>query len=198
MFLAVLTVAMTSASCAEDPSTSPSLIDSYRGPNVLVRCPEFGESSRCTAFATFDVDVGQDVTGLAAWSTGDRSIATVSSTGLVTAFRPGEVAIRASYQGGSGFASVWAVPEQGLHGTSRTLQGMVLGLAGALSDVTMEILNGPNAGRRATTSSNGRFLIDGLRDGQFTIRLSKPGYITAEYVWRIPGGIERTPTLTAR
>ena len=199
VFLAMLTVtAMTSASCAEDPPTSASPTSPSRVPHVLIRCPEFGESSRCTAFAAFDDGVGQDVTGLADWSTDDPSIATVSSTGLVTAHQTGEVAIRASYQGGSGFASVWVVPGQGLHGTSRTLQGTVLGLAGPLSDVLMEILNGPNAGRRTTTSSNGHFFMDSLQDGQFTIRLSKPGYITAEYVWRIPGGSERTPTLTAR
>jgi hypothetical protein len=47
------------------------------------------------------------------------------------------------------------------------------------------------------TSTQGRFVIDGLRDGQFTIRLSKPGYEIAEYVWSIPGGKERVPTLTA-
>jgi hypothetical protein len=39
--------------------------------------------------------------------------------------------------------------------------------------------------------------MDGLQDGQFTIRLSKPGYVTAEYVWWIPSGKDRTPTLTA-
>jgi hypothetical protein len=27
--------------------------------------------------------------------------------------------------------------------------------------------------------------------------LSKPGYVTAEYTWWIPGGKERTPTLSA-
>ena len=74
---------------------------------------------------------------------------------------------------------------------------MVISLAGPLPDVLMEILNGPNAGRRMTTSSNGGFYMDGLQDGQFTIRLSKPGYVTAEAVWWIPSGNYRTPTLTA-
>jgi hypothetical protein len=61
----------------------------------------------------------------------------------------------------------------------------------------MEILNGPNAGRRTTTSSSGSFYMDNLQDGQFTIRLSKTGYMTAEYVWWIPGGQEQYPTLSA-
>jgi hypothetical protein len=208
VLVALLTVmSMAAPGCGGDSSsddfspTSPSPNPPPSGgsvPNVLVRCPEFGESSRCTAFAAFDNASGQEVTGLATWSTGDSSIATVTSGGLVTAQRMGEVSIRASYLGGSGFAVVWAVPGDGLHGTSRTLQGTILGLAGPLSDVVMEILNGPNAGRRTTTFPNGVFLMDGLRDGQFTIRLSKPGYITAEYVWRIPGGRDRIATLTAR
>jgi hypothetical protein len=74
---------------------------------------------------------------------------------------------------------------------------VVLSLNGPLPDVLMEILNGPNAGRRMTTSSNGGFYMDGLQDGQFTIRLSKPAYVTAEYVWWIPSGNYRTPTLSA-
>jgi hypothetical protein len=89
------------------------------------------------------------------------------------------------------------MPGQGLFGVSRTLDGMVLSLNGPLSDVSMEILNGPNAGRRTTTSSSGRFFMDSLQDSQFTIRLSKAGYLTAEYAWSIPGGKERTTTLTA-
>jgi carboxypeptidase family protein len=92
---------------------------------------------------------------------------------------------------------VWVVPGQGIHGTSRSLAGVVLSLNGALPGVVMQIVNGPNAGRTATTTSEGRFLMTDLRDGQFTIRLSKPGYVTAEYVWTIPGGSERITTLTA-
>lgn len=192
----ILTAAAITASCATEggpSSPSPSPV----GAPVEVRCPEFGESSRCSAYSTVGGRDGQDVTGLAAWSTGDPAIATVTSTGLVTAHATGEVSIRASYEGGSGFATVWAIPGQGLHGVSRTLEGAVLSLNGPLSDVAMEILTGPNAGRRVTTSSAGRFFMDGLQDGQFTIRLSKPGYVSAEYVWWIPGGRERFPTLTA-
>jgi carboxypeptidase family protein len=79
----------------------------------------------------------------------------------------------------------------------RTLEGMVLGMSGPISDVLMEIITGPNAGRQTTTSANGRFYMARLQDDRFTIRLRKPGYVTAEYVWSIPGGNERTPTLTA-
>jgi hypothetical protein len=160
-------------------------------------CPEFGESSRCIAFATVGGRDGQDVSGLAMWSTSDTTIATINSTGLVTALRAGEVAIRVGYQDAAAFQVVWVVPGQGIHGTSRTLAGRVLSMVGPLPGVLMEILNGPNAGRAMTTSADGRFYMADLRDGPFTIRLSKPGYRTAEYQWSIPGGAERIPTLTA-
>lgn len=194
--LSILVVMTMTASCAGGAPSSPTSPTNPRNPvsvpEILVRCPEFGESSRCTAST-----LSNDVTGLAAWSTSDPAIATVTSTGLVTAHATGEVAIRASYQGGIGFVFVWAIPGQGLHGTSRTLEGEVVSLTGPLPDVLMAILDGPNSGRRMVTGANGRFFMDGLQDGQFTIRLSKPGYVTAEYVWRIPGGKERFPTLTA-
>lgn len=196
--LIVTAVALTSCDGRGERDTpgSPSEVTVPSRGTVMVMCPEFGESFRCRAFAEFD-DGGGDVTGLAEWSTGDPTIASVSSTGLVTAHATGEVAIRASYRGASGFAAVWVIPGGGVHGTSRILQGNVYSLNGPLADVLMEILNGPNAGRRTTTGVNGFFYIDGLRDGQFTIRLSKPGYMTAEYVWSIPGGEERHPTLSA-
>jgi hypothetical protein len=185
--------------CSRETPVSPTPGGAASGatvPQIQVRCPEFGESSRCTAFAFTDVG-GHDITGLATWSSGDPAIASITSTGLVTAHSTGEVAIRASYQGGSGFLAVWAVPGQGLHGTWRALEGQVLSMNGPLADVVMEILNGPNVGRKTITSSSGRFSVTGLLDGPFTIRLSKAGYVTAEYRWSIPGGKERIPTLTA-
>jgi hypothetical protein len=48
----------------------------------------------------------QDVTGLATWSSSDTSIATVNSTGFVTARSNGSVAIRFSYKGSEGFMTL--------------------------------------------------------------------------------------------
>ena len=190
VFPVLLTAGLLTTGCAE---TGPSDVLGA----VQLMCPEFGESSRCNAFAMMSGRDGQDVSGLATWSTSDPAIATINTTGLVTALRSGEVAIRVSYQDAAAFQVVWVVPGQGIYGTSRTLAGRVLSMVGPLPGVLMEILNGPNAGRSMTTSSDGRFYMDNLQDGPFTIRLSKAGYRTAEYQWSIPGGAERIPTLTA-
>jgi hypothetical protein len=193
--LSLLTaVALTVTGCRSTP-TSPSSPSGASTLRVEVMCPEFGESFRCSAYVMTS-NSSQDVTGLAQWSTSSPAIATVSTTGLVTVVGAGEVSIRATYQGTSGYAIVSVAPGQGISGTFRDLQGTVLSMEGPLPDVLMEILNGANAGRKTTTSSTGWFSMTGLQDGQFTIRLSKPGYVTAEYVWSIPGGRERTPTLT--
>jgi hypothetical protein len=194
--LSLLTaVALAVTGCRSTPTSPSSPGGASSAPRIEVMCPEFGESFRCSAYVMSSSN-SQDVTGLAQWSTSSPAIATVSSTGLVTVVGAGEVSIRASYQGASGYAIVSVAPGQGISGTYRDLQGTVLSLEGPLPDVLMEILTGPNAGRRTTTSSTGWFSMTGLQDGQFTIRLSKTGYITAEYVWSIPGGRERTPTLT--
>lgn len=200
--VSVLAVAaLTLSRCQAAPSspsssTGPAATPINPNLKVDVKCPEFGESSRCSAFA-LSPDGGLEVTGLARWSTSSPAIATVTSTGLVTAVGTGEVSIQATYQGVSGYAIVWATPGQGLSGTSRNLEGTVLSLEGPLAGVLMEILNGPNAGRRTTTSASGYFSMTDLQIGQFSIRLSKSGYVTATYTWSIPGGQERIPTLTA-
>ena len=126
------------------------------------------------------------------WSTGDTAIASVNSVGSVTAYRTGEVAIRATYLGTSRWVAVWAQPGQGLRGTSRSLDGDVISSEGGhIPGVLVQILDGPNAGRTAITASNGVFLMDGLQDGSFTIRFSKSDYETVEVVWWIPGGKDR-------
>jgi hypothetical protein len=187
--------AIAASSCGNNNPSTPSdvnLVDERRVTEVDVRCPEYGESSQCTAFAIFSDVTGQEVTLLATWSTGDGTIATVNSTGVVTAYRAGEVAVRAAYRGVAGAAAVWAQPGQGLRGTSRSIDGTVISSeGGGIQGVLIQILDGPNANRTTTSFANGVFLMDGLNDGKSTVRFSKPGYVTAEVEWWIPGGKDR-------
>ena len=57
-----------------------------------------GTTQQYTSFAVMS-DGKADVTGVATWSTSDGSVATVSSSGLVTAMAPGSVVVSASFAG---------------------------------------------------------------------------------------------------
>lgn len=205
----VFALAALAASACSSPA-SPSVVssnansvnanvDTRRVTEVTVRCPESGEGSQCNAWAVLSDQTGltaQDVTGLATWTTSDATIATVGSTGIVSAHRSGEVAIRAAYRGVDGWVAVWAEPGEGLRGTHRTIWCEVTdGQGNRVEGVRAEILDGANRGRVAITSSNGAFIMTDLLDGRFTVRFSKPGYVTADSFWLIPGTHERRAIL---
>jgi hypothetical protein len=67
--------------------------------------------------------------------------------------------------------------------TSYTLTGTVsetLPVAGVVSDVRIDVLDGPNAGRSAMTDNGGRYTMSGLSSGMFQLRASKSGYVRME------------------
>ena len=167
VFPFLLTVAgLLTASCAEDGSTG-------RSPFPLqLMCRNSARVLACIAFATVGGRDGQDVSGLATWSTSDTTIATINSTGLVTALRSGEVAIRVATRTAPRFKWCGLFPIRAFMeppGPSRAGCSAWWLLPGVL----MEILNGPNAGRAMTTSADGRFYMTDLHDGPFMICLSK-------------------------
>lgn len=67
--------------------------------------------------------------------------------------------------------------------TSFTLSGTVSEtspIAGVVSDVRIDVLDGPNAGRSAMTDNGGRYTMSGLSSGMFQLRASKSGYVRME------------------
>ena len=67
--------------------------------------------------------------------------------------------------------------------TSFTLSGTVnetSPITGVVSDVRIDVLDGPNAGRSAMTDSNGRYSMSGLASGQFQLRATKSGYVRVD------------------
>jgi hypothetical protein len=45
-----------------------------------------------------------------------------------------------------------------------------------LADVTLTVIDGPNAGRQATTGGDGRYVLENLLPGAFTLRAQHVGY----------------------
>ena len=66
------------------------------------KIPTIGSPAQFTCTATFADGTTQDVTRTATWVSFNPAIATVSSTGLVTAVATGTAVVKATYLGASG------------------------------------------------------------------------------------------------
>jgi hypothetical protein len=70
--------------------------------DVTGTVPATGSTSQFTSTVTFSDGTMQDVTNLASWVSFNKPVATVSSTGAVTAVAPGTAVVKATYLGASG------------------------------------------------------------------------------------------------
>ena len=78
--------------------------------NVAGAAPAIGATAQFTATATMADGSTQDVTNQAAWSSSDSSIATVSSSGMVTGVAAGSVTVAATYQSVSASDAIVLAP----------------------------------------------------------------------------------------
>ena len=76
-------------------STSPTTVSSLA---VTGAAPVVGATAQFTATATMADGTTQDVTTQAAWTSSNATVATVSSTGLVTGVAAGSASVAAVYQ----------------------------------------------------------------------------------------------------
>ena len=98
--LAFVLVLVVIAGCDSDGggngATAPSPIVTSLS---LASAPQVSQIVQVTATASFSDGTTEDVTSAAAWSSSDTAIATVSSSGLVTALGGGDGDITATYEG---------------------------------------------------------------------------------------------------
>lgn len=156
---------------------------------LLISCGEVLDGYQCrSTYATSFDDPGRDVTGLSTWTSSDTSVATIDSTGFATVTRAGNVAFRASYRGVEGFTSLH-VEVGGLRRYYRAVSGWVTDSQDGtkLTNVDVRILDGPNAGRTASTGTSGAYQFYDLEIGTFTIRFSRDGYVTLERSYTLTG-----------
>ena len=205
-----LAVALLTAGCGASP-TAPE----RHGPiTVVIQCePTDAQTSRCAA----TVDCGlygcypgtpHDITATAAWKVDDPAVARVNAPGQLERVAPGDTVVRASQAGvGENYSpiSVFAgtAPLQ-----TFIVSGTVTDGSNAahppLSGATVEILDGLVAGRRAASGiappympgywaptgffGSGDYEFFGIPKGTYTLRASKPGYLSQERVGTIGGG----------
>jgi len=193
--LASVTVAslMIASACTDAHSTAPTTVP---GVFLGIGCGQVLDGYQCSLYDE-TTSVRRDVTGLATWSTSDTNIATVNSVGFVTVLQDGQVAIRASYKGESTFLTM-TLEAGGLRRYYRALSGWVVDAQTEtkLAGVSVSFVAGANAGRTSETGTDGAYQIYDLQPGTFTVRFSKAGYRSADYVFTLPG--DRLVSLDAR
>jgi uncharacterized protein YjdB len=98
----LLVLALIASACSGSSTTTPTATlnnfsISLPGSGFLV----LGQASQLTATETLSSGTTQDVTTTATWQSSNSSVATVSSTGVVTAVATGATTITAAYLGGT-------------------------------------------------------------------------------------------------
>jgi hypothetical protein len=136
------------------------------GPNPM----QPGESAQFVATARMSDGTSREVTANAIWRSSDTAVLSVTGTGLVTPLAIGESTITAVYQNRS--ASLFAVS---LPAGTGILTGTVKEGAFPVGGVTVEVVDGPMAGRSTVTGLSGFYRIYGVV-GDFQVRARKDGY----------------------
>ena len=185
-------VAVAQGCGSGDAPTGPPPPETAR-PTTVTVSPATAELASLGATVQLSAEVrdqnGNVMAGAAvAWSSGGVAVATVSATGLVTAVDNGTTTITATAGSASGSATVtvvtparwtlsgtvsrgWADPESG---------PSVMSHAGRIVGAVVEVVDGPDAGRRATTDDSGRYVLEALEQASVTVRTTATDFASVD------------------
>jgi hypothetical protein len=157
------------------PSPAPTFIRALnvRG-NTALTAP--GQTSQLSAQATFSDGSIKDVTPTTQWSSSDKSVATISPTGLVTALAFGKTWIRASVPatGYSDGTFVTVLPDGTVIVSGRVTESGAFPIV----EARVELVGGPMNGRVAMTDQFGQYVFTAVA-GVLQVRATKDGYVAA-------------------
>ena len=185
---AILTVVMVgmlaaaASGCGRDttaPSPTPAAV------SVSGSVPAVGGTAQLVATATLSGGVAQNVTGQATWQSSNTAVATVTSAGIVTVLADGEADISATFQSVTGKLHLVISTVPSSFGLSGNVTDAATGAA--LSGFTVQVIDGPNAGKTATTDSAGRYAIPEVAKGTTTVAASGASYDTQSRTVTIAG-----------
>jgi uncharacterized protein YjdB len=106
--LVVVACGLLTAACGSS-STAPSAVNTV---TVTGAAPAVGATAQYSAVANLANGTTENVTTTATWSSSNPAIATVSSTGLVTAVAAGSASISATFDSVTGSAQAAFLPAQ--------------------------------------------------------------------------------------
>jgi hypothetical protein len=200
--------ALVCVACGETPTQPSAQPPSPRDPTSMLRrpvCGVDGSNVRCTV-TLWELGRGErDVTKTATWlvsatplSFTPTSLAAVMAPGVIVPRRVGDISIFVEHATSRTVANYsFAVgPERQAVPLAPYLMGFVSGPAApvGIGGAKVEIVDGPDAGKSDTTRDNGYYFINHVRmDAPFTVRVSKPGFITV--LRSHPGIVASGPTL---
>ena len=96
LLVLMFAVAVSAAACSSTTPTSSSTITSM---SISGAPPAVGGRSQYSANITLPNGTQENVTNVVTWQSSDTSIATISTTGLVTGVAAGSATLTATYQG---------------------------------------------------------------------------------------------------
>ena len=156
-------VALFTASChhSSPPAAPAATLSSVA---VSGTAPAVGATAQFSATATFSDGTTQSVTAQATWASSDTTVASVSSSGLVSGVAPGGADISATYQNVTGRARVTIVrPVVPTYTISGALTDGTSG--GILPNVDIQATDSAGKTLSTKTGSAGTYTIGGLAAG---------------------------------
>jgi hypothetical protein len=190
--LVVLLAVATLAACSSHTATAPTQTPPSSPPatpaltSVSLCCSPsvaFNEAKQIQARATYSDGSTKDVTSaVTSWKSSKPAIASISSTGVVSALAPGTFDITASFGGLEGSLSLIIFPSVFEPPAADEVTGYVREIT-ALGPVDLrlaevEVQGGPATGRKVQTTSGGIFRIGGLQAAGFDLIVRMRGYAT--------------------
>jgi hypothetical protein len=180
-------------------STSPKKFIRDRGcactsVSVSGSAPSVGASTQFTATANLSNSTSQTVTSQASWQSSNTTVATVTSSGVVTGVSAGNADITATYQNIGGVAHLtimrptpvtYSVTGTVTDGTSH----------GILPNITMELADANGMTTSTTTNGSGSYAFASVVAGAYTITASAVSYQTTSQSITVSGNTQVNITL---
>ena len=185
--LALTVLVGCSGKSVDNPVTPSPSLPTTPGPAVtalVITNQSVNDTTKqMTATARFADGTSRDVTTSSTWVSSNTSIATISSSGMLTILSNGEVDVRADFQGTA--ASLHLVLTRPPDPRTRfTLSGVaheVTPGTQVLGNARITITTGPDTGTAVTTDASGQFRFASVSASRVSLEATRDGF----QLWRM-------------
>jgi hypothetical protein len=142
-----------------------------------------GQTAQLTASVTLSDGAKKDTTSGVTWQSTEPTVATVSSTGLLTTTGAGEALLTATLQGVKGTAKLLVsklAPPLTLYEISGVVHESAPTENVLLPDTVVQVVGGQLDGQQVSTNASGAFTLPPVTEAGFSLRVKKAGYETLQ------------------